>query len=86
MSNVANMLAGVSAGITDFKANPNAALKASGGKVVAVLKNNRPCFYAIPPKVYEAMVDAIEDHALLAQAEARLNDGKTPVEVNLNDL
>ena len=86
MSNVAKPLAGVSAGITDFKANPNAALKASGGAVVAALKSNQPCFYAVPPKAYERMLDALEDQALLAQAEARLSDGKEPVTVSLNDL
>ena len=86
MGNAAKTPAAVSVDIADFKADPNAALKASGGEVVAVRENNRPRFYAIAPKTYEAMVDAIEDHALLAQAEARLNDGKTLVDVNLDGL
>jgi len=86
MSNVVRMMAGMSASITDFKANPNAVIEQSGGEAVAVLKSNEPCFYAVPPKLFEAMTEAMEDLALLMQANARLNDGKEPVEVNLDDL
>jgi hypothetical protein len=32
------------------------------------------------------MVEAMEDLALLLQANARLNDGKEPIEVDLDDL
>ncbi|GMR09170.1 MAG: type II toxin-antitoxin system Phd/YefM family antitoxin [Gammaproteobacteria bacterium] len=86
MSNVARMLAGKSASITDFKANPNAIMQQSEGEVIAVLKSNEPCFYAVPPELFETMSEAMEDLALLMQANARLSDGKEPVEVNLDDL
>ena len=78
--------AGVSASITDFKANPNAIIQQSKGEAVVVLKSNEPCFYAVPPELYESMSEAIEDLALLAQANARLSDGKEPVEVSLDEL
>jgi len=86
MSNVARMMAGMSASITDFKANPNAVMKQSEGEAIVVLKSNEPCFYAVPPKLFETMTEAMEDLALLMQANARLNDNKELVEVNLDDL
>jgi len=86
MSHVARMLAGVSASITDFKANPNAVIQQSEGEAVAVLKSNEPCFYAVPPELFEMMSEAVENLALLTQARERLNDGKEPVEVDIDDL
>lgn len=86
MTALTKLMAGMSASITDFKANPNAVIEQSKGEAIAVLKSNAPCFYAVPPDLYEAMLEALEDHALLLQANARLNDGKEPVEVSLDDL
>jgi len=86
MSGVTRIMAGMSASITDFKANPNAVMQQSDGEAIAVLKSNEPCFYAVPPELFETMSEAMEDLALLMQANERLNDGKEPVEVNLDDL
>lgn len=86
MSNVARMLAGMSASITDFKANPNAVIKQSEGEAVAILKSNEPCFYAVPPALFEMMTEAMEDLALLAEATTRLSDGAQAIEVNVDDL
>ena len=86
MSSVANITAGISTSITDFKANPNAVLAKSAGEAVAVLKSNAPYFYAVPPSLFEAMFEALEDSALLLQANVRMNDGKEAIEVELDDL
>ncbi len=86
MSNVARIMAGFSSSITDFKANPNAVIEESGGEVVAVLKSNEPCFYAVPPALFELMAEAVEDLALLIQANERLNGGQKPIKVALDDL
>jgi len=86
MSGVARMMAGVSASITEFKANPNAIIQQSEGEAVAVLKSNEPCFYAVPPALFEMMSEALEDFALLVQAQERLSDGKAAIEVTLDDL
>jgi len=86
MNNVSRMMAGTSASITDFKANPNAIMEQSDGEAIAILKSNKPCFYAVPPELFEVMSVAMENLVLLTQANARLNDGKKPIEVNLNDL
>jgi len=86
MSSVANIMAGMSTSITDFKANPNAVLNKSAGEAIAVLKSNAPYFYAVPPSLFEAMFEALEDSALLIQANARMNDGQKVIKVELDDL
>ena len=86
MSTVSRVVASISTSITDFKANPNAVIEQSAGEAIAVLKSNEPCFYAVPPELYETMFDAMEDLALLLQANARMTDGKEPIEISLDDL
>lgn len=86
MSSISRVMAGLSTSITDFKANPNAVIEKSKGEAIVVLKSNEPCFYAVPPELYESMFDAMEDLALLMQANARMNDGKELIEVSLDDL
>ncbi len=56
MSGVTRIMAGMSASITDFKANPNAVMQQSDGEAIAVLKSNEPCFYAVPPELFETGV------------------------------
>ena len=86
MKNVSRVMANLSTSITDFKANPNAVIEQSGGEAIVVLKSNEPCFYAVPPDLFESMFEALEDLALLKQATARMNDGQEPIEVSLDDL
>ena len=86
MGTVSRLMASMSTSITDFKANPNAAIEQSEGEAIAVLKSNEPCFYAVPPELFESMFEALEDLALLKQANARMRDGMEPIEVNLDDL
>jgi antitoxin StbD len=86
MAGVARMLANLSASITEFKANPNSVIQQSEGEAVAILKSNEPCFYAVPPALFEMMAEAMEDLALLDQAQKRLSDGKAAIEVSLDDL
>ena len=86
MPHLSKVMADMSTSITDFKANPNAFIEQAGGEAIAVLKSNEPCFYAVPPELYESMFEAMENMALLAQANARMNDGKEPIEVSLDDL
>ncbi len=86
MTTVSKVMAGISTSITQFKANPSAILQQSEGEAIAVLKSNEPCFYAVPPGLYETMFEAMEDLALLLEANARLADGEIPVEVSLDDL
>lgn len=51
--------ANLSIGISEHKQNPSATVK--GGETVAVLKNNKPEFYAVPRKKWEKIMDLLED-------------------------
>jgi antitoxin StbD len=51
------ILSDLSVSMTEFKKNPNVALKESGGQAVAVLSHNKPAFYMVPPDRYEAMLE-----------------------------
>ena len=86
MNSVARVMTESSASITEFKANPNAVINQSEGDAVVVLKSNKPCFYAVPPELFEAMANAMEDLTLLIHANTRLNDNKDPIKVSLDDL
>ena len=86
VNSVTRVVADVSASISDFKANPNSVIEKSKGEAVAILKSNQTFFYAVPPALYEIMFDAMEDLALLQQAQSRMNDGEEPIEININEL
>ena len=86
MSTISRVMASMSTSITAFKANPNAVIEQSDGEAIAVLTSNEPSFYVVPPDLYESMFEAMEDLALLMQANARLSDGKEPIEISLDEL
>ena len=54
------------------KKNPMATVAAGEGFPVAILNRNEPIFYCVPAKVYEALIDKLEDAELNALANARL--------------
>ena len=80
------ILAETSASVSELKKNPMGTVAAGEGFPVAILNRNEPAFYCIPAKAYEALMDKLEDMELNAIADARLNDGKAPVKVSLDDL
>lgn len=57
--------------ISEFKANPNQAVKDANGMPFCVLTNNAPAFYVVSPKLWEKIDDMVQDQALLKIAEKR---------------
>lgn len=84
MSLINNILSDATAGISQFKSNPMATIKEADGDVIAILNRNKPAFYAVPPELYEIMIEQLEDIELLEMARLAAN-GET-VEVSLDDL
>lgn len=78
------ILAETSASVSELKKNPMGTVAAGEGFAVAILNRNEPAFYCVPAKVYEAMLDRLEDIELNAIADAR--DGQTVHKVTLDDL
>ncbi|WP_045409408.1 type II toxin-antitoxin system Phd/YefM family antitoxin [Vibrio jasicida] len=84
MKTVTPILADLTVGISELKKNPMAIIDESEGQPVAVLNRNKPAFYAVPPDVYERMLDALEDIELARLADAA--EEEETIKVNLNDL
>lgn len=80
------ILSDLSVSMTEFKKNPNEALRDSGGQAVAVLSHNKPAFYMVPPARYEAMLEAIDDQRLVHVVKERLKQKGRAIEVSLDDL
>ena len=72
------------ASISEFKAKPMKVMYFGAGSAVAVLNHNEPAFYCIPPSLYEALMERLEDLELLAKARERENEPS--VQVTLDDL
>jgi len=80
------ILSDLSVSMTEFKKNPNEALRESGGQAVAVLSHNKPVFYMVPPDRFEAMLDAIDDLQLVRVVKERLKQKDRAIAVTLDDL
>ena len=78
--------ADLSISMSEFKKNPAQVLRTAGEKPVAVLNHNRPAFYMVTPKVFEALVEHLADQDLLAIARQRLALKDTAIEVDIEQI
>ena len=78
--------ADLSVSMSDFKRNPAQVLRAAGEKPVAVLNHNRPAFYMITPKLFEALVEELADRDLVELTRQRLTTADQAIEVDLDQL
>lgn len=81
-----HIFAETTASVSELKRNPMATVAAGEGFPVAILNRNEPAFYCVPAKVYEELLNRLEDIELNELADARLKDGKVPVRVTLDEL
>ena len=72
----------MTASITELKKSPMDTVLAGKGEAVAILNRNTPAFYCIPPKLYEAMMEQLEDLELNKIADARANQKRIRVDIN----
>ena len=56
----------------------------AGGETVAVLNHNRIMAYMVPAAAYEAMLERLDDLALVETIRARADE--TPLRVSLDEL
>ncbi len=75
-----------SVSMSEFKKNPAQVLRTAGEKPVAVLNHNRPAFYMVTPKLFEALVEELSDRDLAELARQRLANKGTAVEVDIDCL
>ena len=72
--------------MSEFKKNPAQVLRTAGEKPVAVLNHNRPAFYMVTPKLFEALVEELADRDLVDLARQRLASKDTAIEVDIASL
>lgn len=72
--------------MTEFKKNPAQVLRTAGEKPVAVLNHNRPAFYMLTPKLFEALVEELSDRHLVELVRQRLARKDTAVEVDIDQI
>lgn len=78
------ILARVSASVSELKKNPMGTVAFGEGSAVAILNRNEPVFYCVPAKAYAELMDRLEDLELNAIADARA--GQAVIEVALDAL
>ena len=72
--------------MSEFKKNPAQVLKTAGEKPVAVLNHNRPAFYMITPKLFEALIEELADRDLIELTRQRLLKKDTAIEVDIDHI
>lgn len=78
--------ANLSISMSSFKKNPAEVLRNAGEKPVAVLNHNRPAFYMLTPRLFEAIIEETDDRDLVALARKRLARKDTAVEVDIDEI
>ena len=72
--------------MSEFKKNPAQVLRTAGEQPVAVLSHNRPAFYMVTPKLFEALVEELADKQLVELTRQRLSRKHTAIEVDIDQL
>jgi antitoxin StbD len=72
----------LSASISDLRKSPSAVLEAANGEAVAILNHNRVMAYMVPADTYEAILDRLDDLALVEIAKQRAGEKGVPVDID----
>ena len=83
---VDTIYADLSVSMSEFKKNPAQVLRTAGEKPVAILNHNRPAFYMVTPKIFEALVEALADRELTELVRHRLAQKDQAVEVDIDTV
>jgi antitoxin StbD len=79
-------MAEMAASITELKRDPMGTVAAGEGAPVAILNRNEPSFYCVPARLFEQMMERLDDLELNRSADRRLADGQPLVRVGLDEL
>ncbi len=80
------ILADMTISISEFKANPNQAVRDAKGQVFCVLTNNSPAFYVVNPEHWERIQDLLDDAALVPVVADAVKNRDQAVHVSIDDL
>lgn len=84
------ILTSTSMGISEFKQNPNAAVKDANDLPFAVLTNNRPSFYVMSPRMFDYLTEKLWDAqmtpTILAEIKTHEDGSEPSIRVSLEEL
>ena len=72
--------------ITEFKKNPNESVAQAGNRAFAVLTNNKPSFYVVPPELFEQIAEIIFDLEITPKLRKRMAESGRAVRVSIDKL
>ncbi len=72
--------------ISEFKKNPNAAVKKAKNKPFAVLTNNKASFYVMSPEYYDALLEKIWELEMTPELKKRMASKEPTIRVTLEEL
>lgn len=72
--------------MSEFKKNPAAVLRQANNRPVAVLNHNKPAFYLVEPKLFEAMLEEMGDAELRRTVVARMSERANAIEVDIDTV
>jgi antitoxin StbD len=78
------ILSDLIASVSELKKHPMQVFNQAKGKPIAILNRNKPVFYCISPKMFEALVERIEEAELVEIIHAR--EGESEISINIDDL
>ena len=78
--------ADLSISMSEFKKNPAQVLRTAGEQPVAVLSHNRPVFYMVTPRIFDALVEELVDRDLGELVRRRLKQKDAAVEVDIDTI
>ena len=78
--------ADLSISMSEFKKNPAQVLRSAGEKPVAVLNHNKPAFYMLSPRLFEALIDEMTDRNLNNLVRTRLAQKDSAIEVDIDAI
>lgn len=76
------LLANIAASITELQKKPMSVIRKGSGEAVAILRRNKPAFYAVPPALYEAMLNVVDDAHLVELARTRRDEPTMRVDID----
>ncbi len=67
-----SLLSNLTISMSNFKKNPAKVLRDAGDEPVAALNHNKAAFYLVDPRLFEALIDEVEDAQLMPLLHQRI--------------
>jgi PHD/YefM family antitoxin component YafN of YafNO toxin-antitoxin module len=80
------VLTKVTTSISEFKKNPNESVAKAGNQAFAVLTNNKPSFYVVPPELFDEIAEILWDHQMKPLLDERMANHANAIPVEIDEL